>query len=115
MQMVSRLCAGALGLLLAVLAFSWTSSWLSLSLSAVSGAFGIGLSLLAAGFLGLASGLRVMGWCLPLGLLLLIAPPSVRMLTVRGSERANLSVFPGGIATRSINALFPEPDAALLA
>jgi predicted esterase len=114
MQMVSRLCAGALGLSLAVLAFSWTSSWLSLSLSAVSGAFGIGLSLLAAGFLGLALGVRVMGWCLPLGLLLLIAPPSVRMLTVRGSERANLSVFPGGITTRSINALFPEPDAALL-
>lgn len=115
MQIVSRLCAGALGVAFAVPAFSWTTSWLSLNLSSVSGAFGIGLSLLAAGFLGLALGLRVMGWCLPLGLLFLIGPPSVRMLTVRSSERISLSVMPGGVATRSINALFPESDGALLA
>jgi alpha/beta superfamily hydrolase len=37
------------------------------------------------------------------------------MLMVRSSERASLSVLPGGVAARSINALFPEPDGVLMA
>jgi pimeloyl-ACP methyl ester carboxylesterase len=115
MQIVSRLCFGALGLLLLAPALSWISAWFSLNLSGASGAFGIGLASLGVGFLGLALGVRIVGWCLPIGLLLLLGPLSFRLLMVRGTERASLSVLPGGVASRSINALFPEPDGVLMA
>jgi pimeloyl-ACP methyl ester carboxylesterase len=67
------------------------------------------------GFVGVAAGARVLGWCLPIGVLLLLGPLSFRMLMVHGSDRANLSVLPGGVATRAINALYPEPDGVLMA
>jgi pimeloyl-ACP methyl ester carboxylesterase len=40
---------------------------------------------------------------------------SFRTLMVRGTDQTSLSVLPGGVATRSINAVFPEPDGVLMA